>query len=119
MDVVADKREKEKQIVSLMIEIYCKKQHKSKKGLCDQCENLDNYAKQRTDRCPFMQTKTFCSNCQVHCYKPEMRKKIREVMCFSGPRMMLHHPVIAIKHLIESTKEKRELETQKKIGETK
>ena len=22
---------------------------------------------------------TFCSNCKVHCYKPEMREKIREV----------------------------------------
>ena len=37
-----------------------------------------------------METKTFCSNCKVHCYKPEMRKKIRAVMRFSGPRMIFY-----------------------------
>ncbi len=28
--------------------------------------------------------KTFCANCKVHCYKPEMREKIRAVMRFFG-----------------------------------
>lgn len=32
-----------------------------------------------------METKTFCSNCKVHCYKPEMREKIRDVMRFPAP----------------------------------
>jgi hypothetical protein len=57
-----------------------------------------------------MESKTFCSNCKVHCYKPEMREKIREVMRFSGPRMILHHPITSIRHVIESNKEKRDLE---------
>lgn len=60
---------------------------------------------QRSDKCPFMETKTFCSNCRVHCYKPEMREKIREVMRFSGPRMIFYHLVMAIRHVIESKKE--------------
>ncbi|MGN0478669.1 MAG: nitrous oxide-stimulated promoter family protein, partial [Hominenteromicrobium sp.] len=64
----------------------------------------------RSDCCPFMETKTFCSNCKVHCYKPEMREKIREVMRFSGPRMIFRHPVTAIRHVIETKKEKRRLE---------
>ena len=34
---------------------------------------LDEYARSRSDRCPFMETQTFCANCRVHCYKPEMR----------------------------------------------
>jgi hypothetical protein len=50
------------------------------------------------------ETKTFCSNCNVHCYKPEMREKIREVMRFSDPRMIFYHPIMAIRHLIESRK---------------
>ena len=54
-----------------------------------------------------METKTFCSNCRVHCYRPDMRERIREVMRFSGPRMMLYHPVMAVRHLIESRREKR------------
>jgi hypothetical protein len=104
------KREREKELVSQMIALYCKKQHHTKGTLCPECATLRDYARQRSEKCPFMESKTFCSNCKVHCYKPEMREKIREVMRFSGPRMIFHHPITAIRHVIESKKEKRNLE---------
>ena len=98
---IEEKREKEKQVVSLMIRLYCKKKHAAKDGpLCEECAALSEYAQSRIDRCPFMESKTFCSKCEVHCYKAEMREKIRQVMRFSGPRMMLYHPVMAVKHLL-------------------
>ena len=103
------KREREKETVSLMIAIYCRKNHGGKE-LCPDCAALEAYARQRSDKCPFMETKTFCSNCKVHCYKKDMREKIREVMRFSGPRMIFYHPVMAIRHVIESKKEKRRME---------
>ena len=56
-----------------------------------------------------MATKTFCSNCKVHCYKEEMKEKIKIVMRYSGPRMLFYHPVMALKHVILSKKEKKEL----------
>lgn len=108
----ATKREKEKQLVSQMIAYYCKKKHGGRHGLCAQCAELDQYARQRSDKCPFMETKTFCSNCKVHCYQPVMREKIREVMRFSGPRMIFHHPVTAVRHVIETKKEKKRLERE-------
>ena len=49
-----------------------------------------------------------------HCYKPEMREKIREVMRFSGPRMLLVHLAAAIRHVIETRREKGK--TQKGAG---
>lgn len=107
---IESKREREKRTVSLMIRIYCKKKHGTRKGLCPECEALDAYARMRSDKCPFMETKTFCSNCKVHCYKADMREKIRAVMRFSGPRMIFSHPIMAIRHVIESKKEKRRLE---------
>ena len=107
---VEEKRQREKETVSQMIAVYCKKKHGTKKELCPECAALDTYARLRSDKCPFMETKTFCSNCKVHCYKPDMREKIREVMRFSGPRMIFVHPVMAICHVIESKKEKRRLE---------
>lgn len=110
VDKVQKKREREKQMVSQMIQIYCHKKHHTKGELCKECEELSAYAKLRSEKCPFMETKTFCSNCKVHCYKPEMREKIREVMRFSGPRMIFHHPVAAICHVIETKKEKKRLE---------
>ena len=103
------KREHEKQMVSQMIALYCRKKHGGRKELCPECAELDAYAQMRSEKCPFMETKTFCSNCKVHCYKPEMRERIREVMRFSGLRMLFHHPVAAIRHVIESKKEKKSL----------
>ena len=102
------KRQREKQIVAEMIWLYCRKKH-GQNELCPECAQLLQYASDRSDRCPFMETKTFCSNCRVHCYKAEMREKIRIVMRFSGPRMLFHHPVLALRHLIEDQKEKRRL----------
>ena len=110
--IIESKREREKRTVSLMIRIYCKKKHRTKKGLGPECEALDAYARMRSDKCPFMETKTFCSNCKVHCYKADMREKIRAVMRFSGPRMIFSHPIMAIRHLIESKKEKKRLEKE-------
>ena len=108
---VQTKREREKTMVSEMIALYCRKNHGMKKEqLCEDCAALEAYARLRSDKCPFMETKTFCSNCRVHCYRPEMREKIRLVMRFSGPRMLFHHPVMAIRHVIESKKEKKRLE---------
>lgn len=106
----ADKREREKQVVDLMIALYCrKKHHTAKEQLCLECLELRSYSHLRSDHCPFMESKTFCSNCRVHCYRPEMRERIREVMRFSGPRMLLHHPVMAVDHMICSIKEKKKL----------
>ena len=107
MDSTQSKREREKQIVSEMIRLYCRKRHGTRAGLCPECAELDAYARTRSDRCPFMETKTFCSNCKVHCYKPEMREKIRQVMRFSGPRMLLYHPILAVWHVVCSVREKK------------
>lgn len=106
------KREREKRTVALMISIYCRKNHGTKQELCPECQELHDYAVRRSDKCPFMETKTFCSNCRVHCYRPEMREKIRAVMRFSGPRMIFYHPIMAIRHVIESKKEKKRLENE-------
>lgn len=108
MKNIESKREKEKQVVGQMISIYCRKNHGGK-NLCPECQALMDYALRRIDKCPFMETKTFCSNCKVHCYKPEMREKIRVVMRFSGPRMLFIHPIITIKHVMLSIKEKKKL----------
>ena len=102
------KRADEKMLVSEMIALYCRRQHKTPKGtLCPECRQLHDYALMRIDKCPFMETKTFCSACKTHCYKPQMREAIRQVMRWSGPRMLFHHPVLAVRHLTETRKQKK------------
>lgn len=105
------KREKEKQVVKEMITLYCHANHKTKKSkLCPDCARLLEYAQSRSDCCPFMETKSFCVNCKVHCYRPEMREQIRRVMRYSGPRMIFHHPLMTIHHVISVQQEKKKLE---------
>ena len=112
MNRTQDKREREKRVVSEMIALYCRDHHRTA-GLCPTCQALTDYACQRSDKCPFMETKTFCSNCTVHCYNPQMREEIRKVMRYSGPRMLRYHPVMAIRHLVESKLEKRRSQKSK------
>lgn len=88
-----------------MIAITCRgRAHDGRTGgrraLCPACAELRAYAEQRLVRCPFGEDKPTCNNCQVHCYRPEMRQRVREVMIYAGPRMVLRHPVLALLHLL-------------------
>lgn len=67
--------------------------------LCPQCQALLDYAHRRLEHCKFGEDKPSCTRCPVHCYKPAMREQIRQVMRYSGPRMLLHDPIMAIRHL--------------------
>ena len=82
-----------------MIRLYCRRKE-GNKDLCPSCTELLQYANARLGHCKFGDNKTTCKKCPVHCYRPEMRKRISEVMRWAGPRMMFYHPVAAIKHLI-------------------
>lgn len=104
---VEQKRLQELRVIEEMINSYCRSRHDHTEGLCTECTELLQYAKTRSQRCPFMEEKTFCSNCKVHCYKPDMRNKIRIVMRDRGVWMLFHHPILSIRHFGESIKEKR------------
>ncbi len=101
-----EKIQREQRVVNEMIFLYCRKNHKSKTYPCKECKELIEYAQDRSAHCPFIEKKTFCSNCRVHCYKPEMRDRIRIVMRYSGPRMIFYHPGMAMWHVITSRIEK-------------
>ena len=96
MDKVEKKRQKEQHVVEEMIRLYCRKKHPKEDRqagqICPVCQELLDYARLRSEKCPFMESKTFCSNCKVR---------------FSGPRMLIYHPVLAVWHLICSKKESK------------
>ena len=97
------RRQGEIKILEEMIALYCKKNHKPHgEKYCKECQELVEYGTSRVKLCPFMETKTFCSNCEVHCYRPQMREEIKKVMRFSGPRMLFSHPILTIWHLLSS-----------------
>lgn len=105
---VEAKRERERAVVTQMIGVYCRGNHGTARGeLCEECSALADYASARIGRCPFMATKTFCSQCKVHCYAPAQRQAIKDVMRYSGPRMLLHHPIMTVRHGLDTLAAKR------------
>ncbi len=105
------KKEKELKTVYTMINMYCHKKHKTKKkDLCNDCNNLYSFVEMKRNKCPFGDDKGFCTNCKIHCYKSNilMREKIREVMRYSGPRLMFKHPIMYFNNLFETIKNKRQ-----------
>jgi hypothetical protein len=92
--------EKEKRVVAFMVRLYCRRKEGNHK-LCFGCNELIEYAKIRLDGCKFKDKKPACKNCTVHCYKPEMREKMRQVMRFSGPRMMFYAPKEFLRHIFK------------------
>ena len=107
--------EKEKKLIPVMIAKYCRARHKTKRGeVCEECRALTEYALFRLEKCPFKVNKQFCSFCKIHCYKPEMRAKIKDVMKWSGPRMLFTHPVFAISHVVQMIRHKKTLKKEEK-----
>lgn len=106
---MARRREREKRVVSQMIALYCRGHHAPGdrtetahcgEPVCPACAELDAFAVARTERCPHMDTKTSCNKCPTHCYPAQKQELIRQVMRYAGPRMLLHHPIAAVRHLL-------------------
>ncbi|WP_456395219.1 nitrous oxide-stimulated promoter family protein [Desulfurobacterium sp.] len=98
--------EKEKRIIEKMIAIYCHGKHGTEGNLCSECQQLRDYAFKRLDLCPFGDSKPSCRKCPIHCYTPEMKERIRQVMRYSGPLMIFYTPVEWLKHRIEEILDK-------------
>lgn len=85
-----DKNQKDQHILEEFVHIHCVRQHTTSEGeLCADCQDLLSYAIQRLQQCP-LDPKPACKYCEIHCYKPVHREKIREVMRYSGKRLILH-----------------------------
>ena len=107
--------EKERKLIPVMIKKYCHGKHGTKGDeVCKECGALTEYALFRLEKCPFQANKKFCSFCKIHCYKPDMRERIKDVMKWAGPRMIFTHPVFAFKHVFQMISYKRKLRKEAK-----
>ena len=94
------RRARELETLGSMIRMYCDHHHRGGR-LCVECTELAKHACRRLERCVFGDVKPTCSNCVVHCYRADMRERVRDVMRWAGPRLLLRHPVLAIRHMID------------------
>jgi hypothetical protein len=97
---------RELKTIAAMVQIYCRNHHTTGDDdiVCQDCSEFLHYAEKKLNRCPFQQSKPTCANCTIHCYKNLMRDKARKIMRYSGPKMIRHHPILAISHLLDSRK---------------
>jgi hypothetical protein len=99
-----------------MIALFCRHHHAPTGRLCAGCSELAQYAAERIAYCPFDEDKPTCANCRIHCYKWAEREQIREVMRYSGPRMLLRHPLLALAHMVEGRRETPELPRRRTVS---
>jgi hypothetical protein len=94
--------------ISLLIkftQVYCRAKHhgptvamelpgtlqascRNEVSLCADCKEFLSYALRKRTLCP-LNPKPSCKHCPIHCYSHEYRTKAREIMAFSGRRMIL------------------------------
>jgi hypothetical protein len=94
------RRARELKTVTAMLRMYCRGHgHLRSGGLCPDCAQL--HAARRLERCVFGDVKPTCRQCVVHCYSDGMRQRVRALMRWAGPRMLLRHPLLDISHLMD------------------
>lgn len=102
---------REEKTIAAMIALYCRDHHADvvgpDGGLCEECSALLEYARLRLAKCRYGVDKPTCANCETHCYRPEMRARVRVVMRYSGPRMLRRHPVLTAAHIADRRKTPR------------
>jgi hypothetical protein len=99
-----DRLAREKQTFGVMARIYCRGQHHTRVGICENCRSLVDYALERLERCVFQTKKPTCANCPIHCYHKDRREQVRVMMRYAGPRMLWTYPVLAIMHILDGNR---------------
>lgn len=94
----------EKNTIRTMIKMHCQKFHEPEAEFCQECTELFEYAEKRLNFCQFGEDKPTCEKCPIHCYKMEMREKIKNIMRYAGPRMIYSHPIMGFRHLFKKFK---------------
>ncbi len=100
------KIQRDQETIRLMVNLYAR-HHPTLSGDPDHYTRLADYACQRLARCRFGESKPACKDCPIHCYRPDLREEMRQVMRWAGPRMILYAPRATMRHLWQSWKAKR------------
>jgi hypothetical protein len=107
--LAAGRLDREYRTIAAMMACYCQDHHGTAAELCPQCRGLRDYAGLRLERCRFGAEKPVCVKCPVHCYLPDRREQVKVVMRYAGPRMLWRHPILSLRHWLDSMSGSREL----------
>ena len=91
---------KDVETIRIMTEIFCHAHHDTKEGMCPECEDFYLYSVKRLACCPFGEKKPVCGSGKIPCFGKGYKEKAKEIMAFSGPRLILKHPYLSFRHLV-------------------
>ena len=113
MEQFTEKQKKDLKVLMEFVRVFCRSKHDNqaeveipselrylfRKGaaLCPDCTGLVAHAVEKRRKCP-LDPKPSCKHCHIHCYSREYRARIREIMAFSGRRMILRGRVDYLWH---------------------
>jgi hypothetical protein len=102
METINRRQKKDIRLIGKFVEVYCGGKHAEvprkvhqlpadagSVTLCDDCSGFLDYAVQKRLTCPLEKNKPICKRCHVHCYGGLQREKIREIMSYSGRRIIM------------------------------
>ena len=102
METISRRQKKDIRLIGTFIEVYCAAKHQGvsqlrvilpagmgERTLCTECSSFLEYAINKRMNCPLEAEKPSCKHCRIHCYDKPRREKIREVMSYSGRKLML------------------------------
>jgi YbgA-like uncharacterized protein len=115
---MADELQRDLKTLALFISLYCRYKHTDaaktvvqmrthdvrtiagrELQLCPDCTKLLVHAFVKRSHCP-MDPKPMCKHCPSHCYAPNYRAKIQEVMRYSGKKMLFAGRLDYLFHLL-------------------
>ena len=91
-----------------MIELYCRGHHGTPKGrLCPRLRGPAGLRRRAGGPLPAYSDQNVLQRLPNALLQARDAERIRQVMRWSGPRMLFHHPVLAVRHLAETRKQKK------------
>ena len=92
---------RDRKVLEAMGRIFCKAHHSGEKdpcALCSLCHEIVEVTLVRTASCPYGHEGN-CQDCAIHCQRGEAQERIREIMRYAAPRMVLRHPLMTMEYL--------------------
>ena len=102
MESLTKSQKKDIRLIGKFVEVYCDGKHGAaertpfslpaglgERRLCPECSDFMRYAVARRIKCPLEAEKPSCKHCRTHCYNKSNLAKVKEIMAYSGMKLML------------------------------
>ncbi len=94
---------KEKENIRKTFGVYCNANHGTTDNkLCPKCTALLTTTMLKIQRCPYGIGKPICDACETPCFGEVPTKEFRNIMKAGQKKMLLSHPLMAVKHKLAS-----------------